>query len=118
MCNPFLFNCSPAHFPLLIDSAVERLHDSEKSEVHLSQGALQYLYTYGDSHRAMFERALNNKDQAQLDDLSKALHTRLKVALHNSKKKDAKGHNYNPPRIDREALEKALKANPLSKSMA
>ena len=114
MCNPFLFNCAPAHFPLLIDSAVERLHDSEKSEVHLSQEALQYLYKYGDAHKALFQHALGNQDQARLDDLSKALHARLRVALHNSKRKDAKGHDYNPPRIDKDALEQALKANPLT----
>jgi hypothetical protein len=116
MCNPFLFNCTPAHFPLLIDSAVERLHESEKTEVHLSQDALQYLYKYGDSHRVTFEGTLSNQNQGQLDKLSTALHARLKVALHNSKKKDARGRNYNPPRIDKDALEKALKSKPLLKA--
>jgi hypothetical protein len=114
MCNPFLFNCAPAHFPLLIDSAVERLQESEKSEVHLSQDALQYLYKYGNSHKAKFEQALSNQDQAKLDGLSKVLHSRLEVALHKSKTKDARGHIYNPPRIDKEALEKAL---PLTKPL-
>jgi hypothetical protein len=115
MCSPVLFNCSPIHFPLLVDSAVERLHESEKSEVHLSQDALQYLYKYSNTHRPMFEKALGNQNQKQMDALSKALHSRLKVALHTSKKKDAQGHTYNPPRIDKDALEGAL---PLTKSLA
>ncbi len=115
MCSPFLFNCAPSHFPLLIDSAVERLHESEKSEVHLSQDALQYLYNYGNTHKESFAKALESEDQGTLDGLSRALHSRLKVALHKSRTKDDKGHNYNPPRIDKEALEKAL---PMTKSLA
>lgn len=112
MCNPLLFNCSPIHYPLLIDSAVERLHKTE-GEVHLSQGAVQYLYEYGNAHRSAFEQALKPEQQKKLDNLSEALQVRLKVALKNSAVKDPNGNRYNPPRIDREALKLALDKNPL-----
>ena len=96
MCNPLIYTCTLTHFPLLIDSAVERLNKSEKREVHLSPEARQYLYQYGASHRGAFEQALASEDPKQLEALSKGLHSRLKVALRNSKKKDATGRFYNP----------------------
>jgi hypothetical protein len=108
MCNPLLFNCSAAYYPLLIDSAIERFGD----DVHLSKEAQQLLYERGNKHKADFEKLLKPENQKEFDKLSKALHDRLKVALRNSRSKDAAGQLYNPPRIDRDALQQALDATP------
>lgn len=112
MCNPLLFNCSAPHFPLLIDSAMERLHDSLGEEVHLSKGAQDVLYQHGNQHKEEFEKALHTQNQAELDRLSNELQRRLKAALKDSDKKDKSGHAYNPPRIDEQGMKKALNDDP------
>ena len=112
MCNPLLFNCSASHFPLLIDSAMERLHDSLGEEVHLSKSAQDVLYQHGNRHKQEFETALHSRNQAELDRLSNELQKRLKAALDDSSKIDKNGRTYNPRRIDEEGMKKALNDDP------
>lgn len=112
MCNPRLFNCAAAHFPLVIDSALERLHESQGEEIHLSRGAQDVLYHHGNQHKTAFESALVSQDQAELDRLSTGLHRRLQFALLRSVQKDPNGRAYNPARIDEQAMKQALKNDP------
>jgi hypothetical protein len=109
MCNPLVFGCSATHFPLLLDSAVERLNQA-KGEVNLSKGAVNVLYKHGSAHKAEFERALKDKDNSKLEQLSKSLQKRMEAALADSKQTDPSGHPYNPQRIDGDAMQKALQA--------
>jgi hypothetical protein len=111
MCNPLLFNCSAAHYPLLIDTALERLHESE-GEVNLSKGAQDVLYKHGFRNKVAFGRALRGENQARLDELSRGLAERMKAALALSKSHDDSGRPYNPARIDGDGMQKALKDNP------
>jgi hypothetical protein len=111
MCNPLLFNCSAIHYPLLIDTALERLQVS-KGEIHLSKGAQDVLYKHGLANKAVFDRALRDENQARLDALSRGLTERMNAALVLSKDRDDSGHTYYPARIDAEAMQKALNDNP------
>lgn len=111
MCNPLTGACTAVDYPLLIDTAMDRVHRS-KGEVHLSKSARDVLYTHGNAHKLEFERALKDKDTKKFEDLSKSLQKRLEKALVNSKQTDPSGRPYNPPRIDGDAMKKVLDADP------
>jgi hypothetical protein len=111
MCNPLTHVCTAAHYPFLIDSAME-LVQKDKGEVHLSKGAQDVLYKHGSDNKAKFEHALKNTDKANLEKLSEGLRKRLEAALANSKQIDANGEPYNPQRIDEDAMKKALATDP------